>query len=97
MRVFFDTSAFVKRYVEEPGSDEVQALLGDAEQIVVSVLCLPECASALRRLLREGRLTADEYRWLKEAILIDLAASDVCHLLPAVIDASVECLLVRSI
>ena len=92
MRVFFDTSAFVKRYVEEPGSDEVQALLVEAEQIVVSALCLPECLSALQRLRREDRLTTDEHGWLKDAILADLAGSEVCHLVPEVIDASVACL-----
>jgi hypothetical protein len=33
MRVFFDTSAFVKRYIEEPGTDKVVDICIQASRI----------------------------------------------------------------
>ena len=38
MRLFFDTSAFLKRYIEEPGSSEVEELCKQAEDVAVSML-----------------------------------------------------------
>ncbi|HIJ69310.1 MAG TPA: hypothetical protein HPP81_01005 [Deltaproteobacteria bacterium] len=42
MRVFFDTSAFVKRYIEEPGADKVIEICMKAEELVLNVICLPD-------------------------------------------------------
>jgi predicted nucleic acid-binding protein len=56
MRVFFDTSAFVKRYVEEPGTEKVLDICGQAEQLVLCIICLPEMISTLNRFVREGKL-----------------------------------------
>jgi predicted nucleic acid-binding protein len=50
MRTFFDTSAFVKRYVEEPGSERVMEICREAEHLVLSLICLPEMVSTLNRL-----------------------------------------------
>jgi hypothetical protein len=45
MRVFFDTSAFAKRYIEEPGTDKVIEICRQAEHLVLCVICLPEMIS----------------------------------------------------
>lgn len=50
MRVFFDTSALVKRYIEEPGTDKVIGISGQAEHLVLCIICLPEMISTLSRL-----------------------------------------------
>ncbi|MHB9148970.1 MAG: type II toxin-antitoxin system VapC family toxin [Thermoleophilia bacterium] len=92
MRVFFDTSALVKRYIEEPGSDDVAGLLEDAESLIVSALLLPECMSAFQRLAREGRLSPREYEQLKGTVLADLVDVTICHVVPEVIDIAVGCL-----
>jgi predicted nucleic acid-binding protein len=62
MRVFFDTSAFVKRYVDEPGSDCVQELCSRADQIALSVVCFPEMISTLNRLVRERKVSTQASR-----------------------------------
>ena len=38
MRIFFDTSALTKRYVEEEGSDKVRELCASADSLGVSVI-----------------------------------------------------------
>jgi len=54
MIVFFDTSALVKAYVDEPGSDLVLRLWDDASPPIGSVLVYAETHAALARRLREG-------------------------------------------
>ncbi len=92
MKLFCDTSAFIKRYVDEPGSERVLDLTASAGEIGLSVLILPESISTLRRLLRENRISEVDYRSLKAAILIDVADADVCDLTPAVIEYTIKCL-----
>ncbi len=88
--MFLDTSAFVKRYVEEPGSDAVAAVLAEAEDLVVSSLCLPECISAFRRLTRDGHVSEGEYERLKNHLLGDLDDAAVCHVVPEVLELAVD-------
>ena len=56
---FLDSSALAKRYVSEPGSDWVCALVEGDQHVVVSRLSLIEVASALVRRCRNGQLTPD--------------------------------------
>ncbi len=65
MKLFCDTSAFIKRYVDEPGSERVLDLTASAGEIGLSVLILPESISTLRRLLRENRMSEVDYRSLE--------------------------------
>jgi predicted nucleic acid-binding protein len=53
---FFDTSALVKRYVEEPGSGMVRAALR-THAVVVARVTLAEAAAAVTRAFRAGALT----------------------------------------
>ena len=92
MKVFLDTSAFAKRYVAEQGSDEVLAMCQQADSLVVSVICLPELASTLSRLVREKKLSQADYLKLKGNAMADMADIDVCQLTPEVL-ASVVSLL----
>jgi len=55
---FFDTSALVKRYHLEPGSERVNAIFDDqANILIISELALVELASALRRKQNRGEIT----------------------------------------
>ncbi len=92
MKVFFDTSALAKRYVEERGSDEVERLCGEATQLAVSIVAVPEVISALARLKREGRLGASQYNRAKKALWQDLEDVSVCQLTPAVIERAIRVL-----
>ncbi len=92
MKLFLDTSAFIKRYVDEPGSERVVELMSLASELGLSVLVLPESVSTLRRLVRENRIAEADYRFLKAAILTDLADADICDLTPTVMEHTVRSL-----
>lgn len=92
MRVFFDTSALTKRYVEEVGSEEVRALCAEADALGVSILVLPELISTLCRLVREGRLSLQDYQSLKSALQTDLSDADLCDFSQGSFDQTIRCL-----
>ena len=92
MRVFLDTSAFAKRYIAERGSDHVIDLCQKADNLTVSVICLPELISALSRLTREKKLDRASYRRLRDDIVADLADADTCQLTENVLAAAVSLL-----
>jgi predicted nucleic acid-binding protein len=52
--VYLDASALVKRYIAEPGSPEVEALIGEAQAIGTAVISRAEVAAALARAARIG-------------------------------------------
>ncbi|NIJ54630.1 type II toxin-antitoxin system VapC family toxin [Dyadobacter arcticus] len=59
MNLFFDTSALVKYYLPEAGSDKVDQLIGSTENHVwLSELLKTEFYSALFRRFRTGELSA---------------------------------------
>ena len=61
MRIFIDTSALAKRYVQEPGSEELEELiLSIATEIFVSTLAFVEFASAMGRKLRNKEMKKAE-------------------------------------
>jgi len=66
--LFFDTSALIKRYISERGSDKVDELFDIATQIFVSAITKTESHSTLRRLRSEHHLTTREYKALKSNI-----------------------------
>jgi predicted nucleic acid-binding protein len=85
MRVFFDSSAFAKRYVQEAGSDEVLSWCGRASEIGLSGIALPEIVSVFCRLSREKRINRKQYHALKESLLEDVRDAAICDLSPEVI------------
>jgi uncharacterized protein len=92
VRVFFDTSAFVKRYVDESGTDRVVEICRQADELILSVICLPEVISTLNRLVREGKLSPKDYRRTRDLILKELEDAEICHLTPEVIARTLKCL-----
>ena len=71
MNYFFDTSALIKNYIEEIGSDYVSGLMDGAVKIFVSSITIIECYSTLRRILLEKLITEDDYLHLKNEIAYD--------------------------
>lgn len=80
MKTFFDASAFAKRFIEEPGSDEVERLSVDASELGLSVICVPEILSALNRRLREGGLLEVQYVLAKRRLAMDTRDADIIQL-----------------
>lgn len=65
---FFDTSALVKRYYEEKGTEVVDSIIEDKQnQVVISSLSIIETVSAFRRKQNTGEITADEVNTLLSA------------------------------
>jgi len=89
MRVFFDTSAFVKRYVSEAGTDAVLEWCDRATEIGLSGIALPEIISAFCRLRREEKITDTQYRQLKSLLMADIEDAAICDLTPAVLGQAV--------
>ena len=71
---YFDTSAFLKFYIEENGSDIVQALFDniDNNTIIVSDLTILESRSAIRRRERAGTISAEQVATVLEQINEDI-------------------------
>jgi len=63
---YLDTSAMLKRYVDEPGSSWLRTQIGLAASLVSSQLLIVEITSAFNRRVREGTLTPAEYRRLRD-------------------------------
>lgn len=92
MRVFFDSSAFVKRYFSETGTEAVLNWCDQATEIGLSAIALPEIISAFCRLCREGAIDDTQYRQLKTLLLADIEDAAICDLTPAVLAQSIASL-----
>lgn len=92
MRFFLDSSALAKRYVAEAGTEQVLRRCREADEIILSTLCVPELLSGLNRLKRSGRLSAPRYRMLKRHLAADLEVAILVDLTPSVIERAIDCL-----
>lgn len=92
MRVYFDSSAFAKRYIIEDGTAEVLAWCDRATELAFSVIALPELVSAFRRLQREGRLTEGQYLQLKGDLMADIVDAVICDTTPQVVQKAIAVL-----
>jgi len=82
LKIFLDTSALAKRYIQEPGSEELEDLFFTAAtDVFVSTLVFPEFAAALGRKIRYQEIAAEvaanamkefEQDWYNLFIKIDL-------------------------
>lgn len=89
MRVFFDSSAFAKRYIQEAGTEIVLLRCDRATEIGLAVIALPEIISAFCRLQREGKITQIQYQQLKLSLLSDVEDLAICDLTTEVIHQSI--------
>jgi predicted nucleic acid-binding protein len=71
---FLDTSALVKRYVAETGSETVTEIVNSANvSIVIADITRAEFVSALARRAREGSVSQEQRDALKAAFAVHLA------------------------
>jgi uncharacterized protein len=90
---FFDTSALVKRYVEEPGSTMVRATLRN-HPIVVARVTFAEAAAAVARAARTGALSEEQRDVILARLPEDFARLQVVEIRPALV-ARVPALVAR--
>ena len=67
--LYCDTSALLKLYLPEPGSDEFNEIVEGRDDLLVSDLAVTEIVSATARRLRQGSLTREAARRLQHAVL----------------------------
>ncbi|MEW6002738.1 MAG: type II toxin-antitoxin system VapC family toxin [Nitrospirota bacterium] len=92
---FFDTSALVKRYHVENGSEKVEEIFNDPEGIfTIASITIAEFASAFARKLTEGIISEDDLRiclseFSKDMIssfwIIDLERNHINKSIPLII------------
>ena len=62
MILYLDTSALVKLYVREPGTEAVQSWLAEAEVAATSWVAYAESRAAFARALREGSTRVERHQ-----------------------------------
>lgn len=62
MKLYLDTSALVKFYVEEVGSATIREAIARAETVATTAIAYVEACAAFARRRREGRLSRGDYR-----------------------------------
>ena len=67
--LYCDTSALLKLYLPERGSDEFNEVVEDRDDVLVSDLAVTEFISAITRRLRQGSLALEAVRRLQHAII----------------------------
>ena len=58
-RLYVDASALVKRYIQEPGTEEVLGAMGEASVVGTSIISRAETSAALAKAVRTGALAPD--------------------------------------
>ncbi|NVM26212.1 MAG: type II toxin-antitoxin system VapC family toxin [Desulfobacterales bacterium] len=72
MIIFIDTSALVKRYAKEQGSEKVDELFQKEKDVWISQLSIVELLSALHRKAREKELLPEDVSIARAAFFRDL-------------------------
>lgn len=92
MRLAIDSSAFAKRYVREPGSDQLYQILQSATDLALCVILVPEIVSGLNRRMREKFLSAEDYNSAKKQLLNDVRDATILQITPSVVLQSIKLL-----
>jgi len=93
MQYFFDTSAVVKLYHQETGSDRVFPLYRDGEAIVISEFSKVEFLSTLLKKFRTGDITEQTLEAVSLRFLADCSERFVVvHVASFIVDAALELL-----
>lgn len=88
---FFDSSALVKAYIAETGTDWVRTILDDPQhRISISALAEVEVISALTRRFNEGDLTQGELDQACDELTQDCATYFLVDITNQILEAAVE-------
>jgi len=85
MRTYFDSSAYAKRFVEEPGSQRIDDICQKATEVGLSIICFPEILSALNRRVREKSISKKHYAAAKERFAKELSDVEIINITPEVV------------
>jgi predicted nucleic acid-binding protein len=94
MIYYLDSSALVKRYAAESGSDKVAALIEGDHKIAVSWLAIPETLSAVARRAKGGSISADDLTAIRSQFNQDMQRFMIVKISGAPVDG-IEKLIAR--
>jgi predicted nucleic acid-binding protein len=99
MRIYFDTSAFVKRYCEEEGSEMVNEIFESENEIVTSYWTLAEATAAIDKKVTKGQISREERDFVLSLLLSDVLDRHITFVKISneFIEAMVEMILVHHI
>jgi predicted nucleic acid-binding protein len=92
MRILFDTSALLKRYLPEAGREALLALVGQARPVIAAPHCKVELYSALNRVRRDTGTSDAAYRQTCAEIERNFNDFDVLALTPMLERAAIRVL-----
>jgi uncharacterized protein len=92
VKTFLDSSAFAKRYIDEPGSQAVDDICLEATELALSIVCVPEIVSALNRRVHERRLSQQQYDEAKKRLTMEVEDSVIVNLTMPVIASCIKIL-----
>jgi predicted nucleic acid-binding protein len=92
LKLYLDTSALAKRYIEEQGSKTVLEKCAQADEIMLSPLSVPEMISVFNRLREERKIPEDSYLDIKNNFLEDLTEVVFLEMNQEILLESVECI-----
>jgi predicted nucleic acid-binding protein len=93
MQYFFDTSAVVKLYHQETGSDRVLPLYRGGEAIVISELSKVELLSTIHKKFRTGEIASDALEAVRDRFSADCSGRFVVvHVASFIVDAALDIL-----
>lgn len=72
MKYYFDTSAIVKRYHREKGTEKVDEIIEGDSEIYISTLAIAETISAFTRLISGGIISKSKYKRIFEIFFSDV-------------------------
>ncbi|MEJ5363179.1 MAG: type II toxin-antitoxin system VapC family toxin [Spirochaetota bacterium] len=97
MDIFIDTSALMKRYISEIGSDIIDNLFTKCDTIYVSIITEIEAFSTIRRLLYDKQIGKHEFLHLHNEIETDLQYFTIIDINESVIKLSKDLIMHHSL
>ncbi|WP_034409053.1 type II toxin-antitoxin system VapC family toxin [Deinococcus murrayi] len=82
---YLDSSAFAKLYLDEPGREEVEALVEQTGRVAACAIAYAEVRGVIARYRHEERLTAEEATSAIEAFEADWGTTNVVDVTPALL------------
>ena len=73
MNLYLDTSALIKRYINEPGTQDVRTWFRTADLVSTGLLTRAETAAGLTRLYHRGIIIDEDYKVALELFHLDWA------------------------
>ena len=91
MQYFFDTSAVVKIYHQETGSDRILPLYRSGDTIMISELSKVEFLSTVHKKLRTGEITGETLDAVKNRFFADCSGRFVViHVASFIVDSALD-------